>query len=247
MNSVELSLQVLVDLKMVKILFLSFFAFVAQCCGVTQPIIRNTQAEGCIGDKCGMICSWEDVKLFPGETLLYRPGKCHKLYCTFGFDIRMTACSFDTSPVWIVKPGDARIVEGSNATVECKADGLPQPQVLWKKGVDVDSLLYTPPDKVWGLTEDDTNVRVENGTLIFENIQKANEGYYLCTAKNGIEPDISTIIYIYVRGYPKFSLEVKNQTARYGESAVLHCEATGDYPIDLRWYKDKVPLTYEAE
>lgn len=36
------------------------------------------------------------------------------------------------------------------------------------------------------LRANDSSVRVEDGNLIIENIQKTNEGYYLCEATNGI-------------------------------------------------------------
>jgi hypothetical protein len=36
-------------------------------------------------------------------------------------------------PRWILEPTDKAFAQGSNAKVECKADGFPKPQVTWKK------------------------------------------------------------------------------------------------------------------
>lgn len=43
------------------------FAIVATCYGFSQPIIKNTKANGCIDDMCGAHCSYDGVKLFPGK------------------------------------------------------------------------------------------------------------------------------------------------------------------------------------
>jgi hypothetical protein len=36
-------------------------------------------------------------------------------------------------PRWIVEPTDRAFAQGSDAKVECKADGFPKPTVAWKK------------------------------------------------------------------------------------------------------------------
>lgn len=38
-------------------------------------------------------------------------------------------------PRWILEPTDKAFAQGSNAKVECKADGFPKPQVTWKMAV----------------------------------------------------------------------------------------------------------------
>jgi len=36
-------------------------------------------------------------------------------------------------PRWIIEPTDKAFAQGSDAKIECKADGFPKPQVYWKK------------------------------------------------------------------------------------------------------------------
>lgn len=36
-------------------------------------------------------------------------------------------------PRWILEPTDKAFAQGSDAKVECKADGFPRPQVTWKR------------------------------------------------------------------------------------------------------------------
>lgn len=56
-----------------------------------------------------------------------------------------------------------------------------QPTVAWKMAVS------HKPGEYKDLRQNDSSVRVdEDGNLIIENIQKNNEGYYLCEAINGI-------------------------------------------------------------
>lgn len=44
------------------------------------------------------------------------------------------------------------------------------------------------------------DISVEDGTLSIINIQKTNEGYYLCEAVNGIGSGLSAVILISVQG-----------------------------------------------
>lgn len=46
----------------------------------------------------------------------------------------------------------------------------------------------------------DPNVKVEDGTLSITDIQKSNEGYYLCEATNGIGSGLSAVMLISVQG-----------------------------------------------
>lgn len=75
--------------------FAFFLALVALCYAVSQPIIRDTRAEGCVEDShCGSHCAWDGAKIFPGDQL-NQPGKCRHLACTKEFDIRITPCPVD--------------------------------------------------------------------------------------------------------------------------------------------------------
>lgn len=44
------------------------------------------------------------------------------------------------------------------------------------------------------------DIKVEDGTLMITNIQKNNEGYYLCEAVNGIGSGLSAVVQISVQG-----------------------------------------------
>ncbi|KAK7868985.1 hypothetical protein R5R35_013907 [Gryllus longicercus] len=132
-------------------------------------------------------------------------------------------------PRWIVEPTDKAFAQGSDARVECKADGFPRPVVTWKRAAG-----DTPGDYK-DLKPNNPNIKVEEGTLTIANIQKTNEGYYLCEAVNGIGSGLSAVIFISVQAPPHFEIKLRNQTARRGEPAVLQCEARGEKPIGILW------------
>ncbi|XP_055906116.1 cell adhesion molecule Dscam2 isoform X4 [Eupeodes corollae] len=138
-------------------------------------------------------------------------------------------------PRWILEPTDKAFAQGSDAKVECKADGFPKPSVTWKRAVG------DTPGEYKDLKKND-NIRVEEGTLLIDNIQKNNEGYYLCEAINGIGSGLSAVIMISVQAPPEFTEKLRNQTARRGEPAVLQCEAKGEKPIGILWNMNNMRL-----
>ncbi|XP_069177268.1 cell adhesion molecule Dscam1 [Procambarus clarkii] len=137
-------------------------------------------------------------------------------------------------PRWIVEPTDKAFALGSDARLECKADGFPRPSLGWKKAAG-----RTPGD-YRDLGVSNPNVKVtDDGTLQIGNIQKSHEGYYLCEANNGIGAGLSTVIYVRVQAPPQFKIQYRNQTASRGDDAVLECEAEGETPIGILWSKNK--------
>ncbi|XP_044018803.1 Down syndrome cell adhesion molecule-like protein Dscam2 isoform X8 [Aphidius gifuensis] len=140
-----------------------------------------------------------------------------------------SSLAVNVPPRWILEPTDKAFAQGSDARVECKADGFPKPQVTWKRAAG-----DTPGDYT-DLKLNNPDISVEDGTLSINNIQKTNEGYYLCEAVNGIGSGLSAVILISVQAPPHFEIKLRNQTARRGEPAVLQCEAQGEKPIGILW------------
>ncbi|XP_064292544.1 cell adhesion molecule Dscam1 isoform X50 [Plodia interpunctella] len=146
-----------------------------------------------------------------------------------GFSNYSATLEVHVPPRWILEPTDKAFAQGSDAKVECKADGFPKPQVTWKRAEG-----DTPGDYK-DLKPNNPNVKVEDGTLSISNIQKTNEGYYLCEAVNGIGSGLSAVILISVQAPPQFEIKMRNQTARRSEPAVLQCQAKGEKPIGIIW------------
>ncbi|XP_062698632.1 cell adhesion molecule Dscam2 isoform X41 [Aedes albopictus] len=149
--------------------------------------------------------------------------------------------SVNVPPRWILEPTDKAFAQGSNAKVECKADGFPKPQVSWKKAIG------DTPGEYKDLRSNDSSIRVEEGSLFINNIQKSNEGYYLCEAINGIGSGLSAVILISVQAPPEFTEKLRNQTARRGEPTVLQCEAKGEKPIGILWNMNNIRLDPKSD
>ncbi|XP_055593981.1 cell adhesion molecule Dscam2 isoform X30 [Uranotaenia lowii] len=156
--------------------------------------------------------------------------------------VQHTATLFvNVPPRWILEPTDKAFAQGSNAKVECKADGFPKPQVSWKKAIG------DTPGEYKDLRSNDSSIRVEEGSLFINNIQKSNEGYYLCEAINGIGSGLSAVILISVQAPPEFTEKLRNQTARRGEPTVLQCEAKGEKPIGILWNMNNIRLDPKSD
>nr|XP_024214193.1 Down syndrome cell adhesion molecule-like protein Dscam2 isoform X42 [Halyomorpha halys] len=140
-----------------------------------------------------------------------------------------TSIHVNVPPRWIIEPTDKAFAQGSDAKVECKADGFPRPAVTWKRATG-DS-----PGDYKDLKPNNPDVKVEEGTLLIHNIQKTSEGYYLCEAVNGIGSGLSAVIMISVQAPPQFDVKSRNQTARINDPTVLQCEAKGEKPIGIIW------------
>ncbi|XP_065563443.1 cell adhesion molecule Dscam1-like isoform X11 [Artemia franciscana] len=132
-------------------------------------------------------------------------------------------------PRWIIEPTDKAFAQGSEAKIECKADGFPKPTLSWKRATG------STPGDYRDIKTNSGTVRVEDGTLTMSNIQKSSEGYYLCEASNGIGAGLSAVIYVSVQAPPHFEIKFRNQTARRNEPVVLQCEAKGEKPIGILW------------
>ncbi|EGI61628.1 Down syndrome cell adhesion molecule-like protein [Acromyrmex echinatior] len=154
---------------------------------------------------------------------------------------RSAVLSVNVPPRWILEPTDKAFAQGSDARVECKADGFPKPQVTWKRAAG-----DTPGDYT-DLKLSNPDISVEDGTLSINNIQKTNEGYYLCEAVNGIGSGLSAVILISVQAPPQFEIKLRNQTARRGEPAVLQCEAQGEKPIGILWNMNNKRLDTKSD
>ncbi|EAT37388.1 AAEL010606-PA [Aedes aegypti] len=158
-----------------------------------------------------------------------------------GESVQSSELVINVPPRWILEPTDKAFAQGSNAKVECKADGFPKPQVSWKKAIG------DTPGEYKDLRSNDSSIRVEEGSLFINNIQKSNEGYYLCEAINGIGSGLSAVILISVQAPPEFTEKLRNQTARRGEPTVLQCEAKGEKPIGILWNMNNIRLDPKSD
>ncbi|XP_015912285.1 cell adhesion molecule Dscam1 [Parasteatoda tepidariorum] len=144
-------------------------------------------------------------------------------------------------PRWTTEPPHTEAVLGSDVILNCVADGFPKPQILWKRAEDTLQSDYNTL-----LTDAHIHTLV-NGSLSIRNVEKTDEGFYMCQASNGIGSGISTVITLNVRVPAHFKEEFLAETVRRGEKVVVKCQAFGDRPISVTWKKDGQLLDKQAE
>jgi hypothetical protein len=107
---------------------------------------------------------------------------------------------------------------------------------------------------------------IQNGGLLFKNVNDSHEGEYLCKARNGIGSGISKLITLRVDGNllqpccPKFSpfynflvfiivppsfennATLATQTAIVSHEAAIKCEVVGDQPLHISWKRNGTSL-----
>ncbi|XP_077487145.1 cell adhesion molecule Dscam1-like [Amblyomma americanum] len=142
----------------------------------------------------------------------------------------------DVKPVWIKEPEDASASTGSSVVIHCNAFGYPVPIVQWSKERD---------DRDFELVRmGDRFNMAPNGSLQIRSVKAEDAGHYRCDAGNGLGNGLSKIINLIISTPPRILERVEETTVRRSHSVRLKCEATGDRPLSVRWFKDQRP--YEA-
>ncbi|OWF48337.1 inactive tyrosine-protein kinase 7-like [Mizuhopecten yessoensis] len=110
-----------------------------------------------------------------------------------------------------------------DASVPCFAEGDGQVRIKWFK----DGRINIAP-----------HVANVEGTLHFYKVQRSDSGLYTCQAYNDKQGAIDVTINIDVVERPRFQVQPKNATVFEGQSAMLHCVASGDPPPMIIWDKN---------
>ncbi|XP_065288344.1 cell adhesion molecule Dscam1-like isoform X2 [Dermacentor albipictus] len=142
----------------------------------------------------------------------------------------------DVKPIWTKEPEDASASTGSNIVIHCNAFGYPVPRIEWsKEREDRDFELVRMGDRF--------NM-APNGSLQIRSVKAEDGGHYRCDVSNGLGNGISKIISVAISTPPRILERVEETTVRRSHSVRLKCEATGDRPLAVHWFKDQRP--YQA-
>lgn len=137
----------------------------------------------------------------------------------------------DVKPSWIKEPQDTSASTGSSVVVHCNAFGYPIPSIQWSKELDErDFELVRMGDRF--------NM-APNGSLQIRSVKAEDAGHYRCDVSNGLGNGLSKVISLIISIPPKILERVEETTVRRSHSVRLKCEATGDRPLTVRWFKDQ--------
>nr|CAD7393998.1 unnamed protein product [Timema cristinae] len=117
-------------------------------------------------------------------------------------------------------PGNYTAQYGSNITLECSAVGNPPPRVNWLK---------------YGGSLPRNRTELHPGGLLLWNLEKGDEGTYVCGMNNGIGKRLKHVIMLYLQDPPEIVHEPKNSLVEEGGEVTMECVVKGSPPPLVTW------------
>lgn len=117
---------------------------------------------------------------------------------------RTTDLIVNVPPKWKIEPNNVFIVLGHKVFIDCSADGYPQPRISWKKAMgstnreDRDKKSYGNPSDFKDILSSYRHQIYSNGSLIIQEVDKTDMGYYMCQVSNGIAAGLSKVVLLTV-------------------------------------------------
>ncbi|XP_068083914.1 neogenin [Anabrus simplex] len=132
-----------------------------------------------------------------------------------------------TAPKFITTPRSAVVTEGNNVTLDCAANGFPNPWITWlKDGISID------------LADLDSRfMKVGTGSLQIINVQEKDQGTYQCRADNR-EDSVDATATLEVQVPPRFVKQPSDRYAFEKEDLELECEIYGKPEPKVYWMKN---------
>ncbi|XP_041856289.1 hemicentin-1 [Melanotaenia boesemani] len=141
-----------------------------------------------------------------------------------GVAVAKTKLVLQVPPVLSVPRVDYTAVLGQPVSLECVADGQPQPEVTWHK--------ERKP------MADGAHIRVfANGSLAITSVQRSDAGVYTCTAKN-LAGRASHDMRLLIQVPPMIPPAQTKLSVIQGFQALLPCAAQGSPEPKVSWEKD---------
>ncbi|MEE6476697.1 hypothetical protein FKM82_011185 [Ascaphus truei] len=133
------------------------------------------------------------------------------------------------------EPQDVDVTFGNTVYFTCRAEGNPKPEIIWLRNKNELSM------------KDDSRLNLlEDGTLMIQNTQEADQGIYQCMAKNvagEVKTHEVTLRYYGTPARPSFVIQPQNTEVLVGESVTLECSAAGQPQPRITWTRgDRTPL-----
>lgn len=123
---------------------------------------------------------------------------------------------------------NVRVSEGQSATLLCKADGFPRPEIVWKR--DNEEIFFSKGNTYSG------------ANLTILQVQKEDRGRYICEASNGIGETVSKSVLLEVSFGPIMSAKRPKIGQKKGYEADLICKVTSYPPAAVSWLRNDKEL-----
>ena len=130
-------------------------------------------------------------------------------------------------PVFLLTPRGRSVLAGSEVTLECSANGLPQPALTWlKDGREIELDLL-----------DSRYVKTGSGSLTINNVRVEDEGGYQCRAEN-TEDSQDSGVQLRVEVAPSLVKAPANHLSYEKDDILFDCQVSGRPEPEVKWYKN---------
>ncbi|XP_039223672.1 basement membrane-specific heparan sulfate proteoglycan core protein isoform X11 [Crotalus tigris] len=140
----------------------------------------------------------------------------------------------------VVPKGPLQLKVGKSISVDCLATGEPRAVVRWTKL------------GAWRKLENQRLRPLESRAVLqISSAKLGDAGTYVCVAQNAVgtteaQVDVSVEAVHGRRGVPEIHV-TPTQTVQAGQTARLHCSATGDPTPTIQWSKLRAPLPWQHQ
>ena len=130
-------------------------------------------------------------------------------------------------PAFLVTPSSKAVLLGQDVTLECAANGVPQPSISWlKDGREMDTGLL-----------DSRYLRTGQGSLTLREVQEGDHGGYQCRAENS-EDSLDTGVELEVLVAPTLSKKPVSHISYEKDDVLFDCMVHGRPEPTVQWYKN---------
>ncbi|CAL4093927.1 unnamed protein product, partial [Meganyctiphanes norvegica] len=137
----------------------------------------------------------------------------------------------DQEPLITHKPDNVTVVLGNPVNLLCKAEGMPEPKLVWHSRKT--GKVYN--DKSRGLS-------IGHEGLSWTSVGKEDEGWYRCTARNNAGTKHSPWVYLNVLAKTHISEYPGGYSINYGTQLLMQCVALGDPLPEIQWFRNGEPV-----
>ncbi|KAG8187814.1 hypothetical protein JTE90_001188 [Oedothorax gibbosus] len=162
-----------------------------------------------------------------------------------GLDSYTASLNVKEPSKWLNSIQDQDLKAGDNKTIECKADGIPPPKVVWTTKSD-------PEEMTMNFLTNQLQV-AGSSKLLLHNAKPEDSGYYSCTSDNGVESSISRTILINILAFlfvmliycvtSETSLRILPfsfplESSIIGKRVLTMCAPTASEKVEFKWLRN---------